>query len=105
MKHARFPETARKAAVHAQGCVVVVYNPQEIYWSIERYFFKNRAAQSAKLRADGSIALSPGNEVARVSSRTVAINIARRFAERYGVRLIITPEPAETWPRTHKGGA
>lgn len=80
MKHERFPMKASKAPARVKPCIAVYYNDAGVYWGVERFF---------AVRGDGSIGLSHGREVARVSTRTVAINIARRIAERHGVRLII----------------
>jgi len=90
MKHARFPVKGTRAPVHALPSVVVYSLPQEIVWIVERFFFTRR---------DGTIGLGAGREHARVSSRTVAVNLGRRLAERHGVKLTIVPEPIELWPR------
>ena len=80
MRHERFPAKATKAPARVTPCIVVYHNTAGIYWGVERFF---------NVLSDGSIGLSHGREVARVSTRTIAINIARRIAERHGVRLII----------------
>ena len=80
MRHERFPAKASKAPARVTPCIAVYHNTAGIYWGVERFF---------SVRGDGSIALSHGREVARVSTRTVAVNIARRIAQRHGVRLII----------------
>lgn len=96
MRHERFPVKATKAPARVTPCIVVYYNTAGIYWGVERFF---------KVLSDGLIGLSHGREVARVSTRTVAVNIARRYGERHGVRVVIASAKAESWPRNRKGGA
>ena len=96
MRYEVFPAKARKAAARVTPCIVVYYNTAGIYWGVEKFF---------SVRGDGSVALSHGREVARVSTRTVAINIARRIADRHDVRLVIASAKEESWPRNRKGGA
>ena len=67
-----------RAPVHVKPCVCVYHHPQTLGWYVSKEW----------LRRDGLF----GRDVCSVSSRTVALNIGRRLAAKYGVQFVIGPE-------------
>ena len=80
MKHLRNNGrgAAMRAPVHVKPCVCVYHHPQTLGWYVSKEW----------LRRDGLF----GRDVCSVSSRTVALNIGRRLAAKYGVQFVIGPE-------------
>ena len=81
MKHLRNNRTvvATRAPVHVKPCICVYHHPQTFSWYVSKELITRR---------DGLF----GRDVCSVSSRTVALNIGRRLAAKYGVQVVIGPE-------------